>query len=218
MAQAIYKEWFINFRFPGYEKIRMVKSELGMIPEGWEVTKIGELLRKIERKPRVKKEDYLEQGDVPAIGQGAEFIGGYTNDYDALHDNPLPIIVFGDHTRIIKYLDFPFASGADGTQLLYPENEELMPAYFYYAAKNIDLSNFAYARHFKFLKEQEVLIPDSQTLKTFNHNVELFLKQSSIFQKKNDNLCKTRDLLLPKLISGEIDVEKMDIRISEEVN
>jgi len=210
MAQAIYREWFVNFRFPGHEKVKMVKSELGMIPEGWEVAKVGDLLWKIERRPRVKKEDYLKQGEIPAIDQGAEFIGGYTNDHDALHDNPLPIIVFGDHTRIVKYIDFPFASGADGTQLLYPENEELMPAYFYYTVKNIDLSSFAYARHFKFLKEQEVLIPDSQTLKLFNENVGLFLKQTSIFRKRNDVLRKTRDLLLPKLISGEIDVENMN--------
>lgn len=215
MAQAIYKEWFVNFRFPGNEKVKMVKSKLGIVPEGWEVAKIGELLRKVERKLRVKKEDYLEQGEIPAIDQGAEFIGGYTNDYDALHDNPLPIIVFGDHTRIIKYVDFPFASGADGTQLLYPKNEELMPAYFYYAVRNIDLSNFAYARHFKFLKEQEVLIPNNPTLKLFNENVGLFLKQMSIFRKRNDTLRKTRDLLLPKLISGEVDVEKMDIKIVE---
>lgn len=209
MAQAIYREWFVNFRFPGHKKVKKVKSKLGMIPEGWEVAKIGELLRKVERKLRVKKEDYLEQGEIPAIDQGAEFIGGYTNDYDALHDNPLPIIVFGDHTRIIKYVDFPFASGADGTQLLYPKNEELMPAYFYYAVRNIDLSNFAYARHFKFLKEQEVLIPNNPTLKLFNENVELFLKQMSIFRKSNDTLRKTRDLLLPKLISGEVDVSQI---------
>ncbi len=212
MAQALYKEWFVNFRFPGHTKVKMVRSKLGMIPEEWEVVKIGEILRKLERKLRIKKEDYLEQGEIPAIDQGAEFIGGYTNDYDALHDNPLPIIIFGDHTRVLKYVDFPFASGADGTQLLYPKNEELMPAYFYYAVRNIDLSNFAYARHFKFLKEHEVLIPNNPTLKLFNENVGLFLKQMSIFRKRNDTLRKTRDLLLPKLISGEIDVEGLDIR------
>jgi type I restriction enzyme S subunit len=207
MAQAIYKEWFVNFRFPRHKKVKMVKSKLGMIPDGWEVVKIGELLRKIERRPRVKKVDYLAQGAIPVVDQGSDFIGGYTNEYDALHDNPLPIIVFGDHTRIIKYIDFPFASGADGTQLLYPKNEALMPAYFYYVVMNVDLSNFAYARHFKFLKDKEVLIPGISTLKLFNENVGALLKQASILRKRNDNLRKTRDLLLPKLISGEIDVE-----------
>ncbi|MBI4743837.1 MAG: restriction endonuclease subunit S [Actinobacteria bacterium] len=194
----------------------MINSELGKIPEGWEVKKVGELLCKIKRKLKIKKEDYLEQGSIPSIDQSSTFIGGYTNESDALHSDPLPIIVFGDHTRIIKYVDFPFASGADGTQLLYPSNEDLMPAYFYYAIKNIDLSDFAYARHFKFLKEQKVIIPTSQTLKHFNQLVGLLLNQMSLLRKKNDNLRRTRDLLLPKLISGELDVSDLEIAIREQ--
>lgn len=221
MAQAIYREWFVNFRFPGHEKVKMVTpsplgrgggegvNNIGMIPEGWEVKKVGEILRKINRKPRIKKEDYLKEGDIPTIDQSTSFIGGLTNDIEALHETPLPIVVFGDHTRIVKYIDFPFASGADGTQLLYPENEELMPAYFFYAVNNIDLSNFAYARHFKFLKAQNILVPHNPSLKIFNDIAGSFLRQMSSLRKKNDNLRITRDLLLPKLISGEIDVEKI---------
>jgi type I restriction enzyme S subunit len=210
MAQMIYREWFINFRFPGHEKVKMVKSAFRMIPEGWEVKKVGELLRKINRKPRIKKEDYLKEGDIPTIDQSTSFIGGYTNDTEALYETPLPIVVFGDHTRIVKYIDFPFASGADGTQLLYPEDEELMPAYFFYAINNIDLTNFAYARHFKFLKAQDLLVPSGLSLNKFNEIAGSFLKQKSSLRKKIDNLRKTRDLLLPKLISGEIDVEEME--------
>ena len=55
MAQSIYQEWFINFRFPGHEKVRMVESELGMIPEGWEVVKIGNILTNIKNRPKIKK-------------------------------------------------------------------------------------------------------------------------------------------------------------------
>lgn len=216
MAQRIYKEWFIDFRFPGYEKVKFVDSEMGKIPEGWEVKKIGELLSKIKQKPRIKKEDYLEKGSIPAIDQSTSFIGGYTNKVDALHSEPLPIIVFGDHTRIIKYIDFPFASGADGTQLLYPTNKDLMPAYFYYSIKNIDLSDFAYARHFKFLKEQKIILPTSQILNNFNKLTGILLDQMSLLRKKNDRLRETRDLLLPKLISGELDVSDLDIKIKED--
>lgn len=61
MAQMIYREWFVNFRFPGHEKVEMVKSELGMIPEGWEVKKVGKMLSKIERKPKIKKKIIYRQ-------------------------------------------------------------------------------------------------------------------------------------------------------------
>jgi len=71
--------------------------------------------------------------------------------------------IFGDHTRAVKFSKEPFACGADGTQLLYPNGEHIDPTYFYYAVKNIDLSNYFYARHFKFLKEQEIEIHDNVT-------------------------------------------------------
>ena len=214
MAQSIYKEWFVNFRFPGHEKVKMIDSELGKIPEGWEVRKIGELLRELNRKPKIKKTEYLPEGEIPIIDQGSSFVGGYTNKTEFLHEEPLPIVVFGDHTRIVKYVDFPFASGADGTQLLYPKNEALMPGYFYYAVKNIDLSDFAYTRHFKFLKEQEIFVPNKSALKIFNDIVGSFLKQKSLLLEKNDTLFKTRDILLPKVISGEIDVEDLNIKMN----
>ena len=67
--------------------------------------------------------------------------------------------IFGDHTRIVKFSKEPFASGADGTQLLYPIGD-VDPTFFYYSIKNIDLSNYFYARHFKYLKEQEICVPD----------------------------------------------------------
>jgi type I restriction enzyme S subunit len=211
MAQNIYREWFVNFCFAGHEKVKIVDSEFGPKPEGWEVTRLGNLLRKLARKPRLKKEQYLEDGRVPAIDQGSAFVGGYTNAAEFTQDDPLPIIVFGDHTRVVKYIDFPFASGADGTQLLYPRDEDLMPAYFYYLVKNIDLSDYAYARHFKFLKDQVVLVPNRSVLREFNETVESMLKLMSLIRSKNDILRRIRDLLLPKLISGEIAVENLDI-------
>jgi type I restriction enzyme S subunit len=78
MARMIYREWFVNFRFPGHEKVKMVDSPLGKILEGWEVKKVGELLEKIPRKKKIQKQDYLESGEIPVVDQGKDFIGGYT--------------------------------------------------------------------------------------------------------------------------------------------
>jgi len=136
MAQALYREWFVKFRFPGHENVRMVDSPLRKIPEGWEVIKVRDLLKKIERKPRIKKRDYKSFGDIPIVDQGRDFVGGYTSDSDAMHDAPLPIIIFGDHTRILKYVDFPFASGADGTQLLRSNDKRMPMLLFFYVLFN----------------------------------------------------------------------------------
>jgi type I restriction enzyme S subunit len=212
MAQNLYREWFVKFCFPGHEKVQMVDSPMGKIPEGWEVIKIGGLLEKVRRKKKLKKQYYEIDGPIPVVDQGRDFIGGYTTDPETLIDSPLPIIVFGDHTRVLKYVDFPFACGADGTQLLRPNTEQMPMSLFYYVLKSIDLSNFAYARHFKFLKEQEILVPNEQIARLFAQVADPMRDLIRCLLSRNTNLRRTRDLLLPKLISGELDVSDLDIK------
>jgi len=216
MAQALYREWFVKLRFPGHEKVRMVDSPLGKIPEGWEVAKVTELLEKVKRKAKIKKQDYQLLGDIPIVDQGRDFIAGYTNECNALYNAPLPIVVFGDHTRILKYVDFPFACGADGTQLLRSVEKRMPMSLFYYVLSSINLTNFAYARHFKFLKEQDVLLPSEAISVAFSNLADPLRNYIRALTKRNDNLRTTRDLLLPKLVSGELDVSELDISIREE--
>jgi len=216
MAQALYREWFVKFRFPGHEKVRMVDSALGKIPDGWDVVKVGDLLEKIKRKAKIKKQDYRSEGDIPVVDQGRDFIGGFTSDLDALHDAPLPIIIFGDHTRILKYIDFPFACGADGTQLLRSDQKRMPMSLLFYVLESIDLTSFAYARHFKFLKEKEVLLPAEYVAAAFSDFADPLRDHIRAVTSKNTNLRQTRDLLLPKLISGDLDVSDMEINIPEE--
>jgi type I restriction enzyme, S subunit len=204
MGRSLYREWFVNFRFPGHEKVPLVDSPLGPIPKGWEIARVGELLQKVPQQEKIKAKDYLPLGPLAVVDQGREFIGGYTDNVDASYSSDLPVIVFGDHTRVLKYIDFPFACGADGTQLLRSRSERMPMSLFFYALSAIELSNFAYARHFKFLKEQQLPLPDIQTALSFAGAVDSFREKISSLQKINDNLRHTRDLLLPKLISGEI--------------
>ncbi|WP_419600240.1 restriction endonuclease subunit S [Thiolapillus sp.] len=215
IAQNLYREWFVKFRFPGHANVRMVDSPLGETPEGWDIVKVGELLEKIKRKKKIKKQDYQLEGEIPVVDQGKDFVGGFTCDPDALHNDPLPIIVFGDHTRILKFIDFPFACGADGTQLLRSNTSRMPMSLFYSVLKSIDLSSFAYARHFKFLKEQEVLLPDEGSAEAYADFVEPLRDHIRSLMRKNNNLRQTRDLLLPKLISGELDVSTLPIDIGE---
>jgi type I restriction enzyme S subunit len=200
-AELIYKEWFINLRFPGYEKCNI---EEGM-PEGWIKVSVNNILAKHKRKTKVKKEVYLENGNTPVIDQSRSFIGGYTNDEDAVEEN-IPAIIFGDHTRIVKYIDFKFASGADGTQLIYSNSEKISQEYLYFAIKNIDLSDYAYARHFKYLKQEEIYIPSEKIMKQFTKISKNILTQVSILRNQNEKLKEARDIFIPRLISGEIEV------------
>ena len=143
-AQRLYKEWFIDLRFPGYETARIVDG----VPDGWRLETIGNLIKKVARTEQIKTSDYLHEGKYPVIDQSREFIAGYTDKEDAVIRSDIPAIVFGDHTRIVKYIQFPFAKGADGTQLVISANPNMPQILLYCSIVNIDLSNYHYARHF----------------------------------------------------------------------
>ncbi len=211
LAQALYREWFVHFRFPGHEKVRMVDSKLGRIPEGWNWIKVGKLLKKIRRPVKIYNKEYVSDGMIPVIDQGREFIGGYTDNLDSQISNDLPVIVFGDHTRALKFINFPFACGADGTQLLKSNNERMPMTLFYYALLSIGLSDFTYARHFKFLKEEPILLPSISISDLFDQFVSPLLDQIMNLMERNKNLLQTRNLLLLRLISGELEIKNIDV-------
>lgn len=104
---------------------------------------------------KVKKNEYLIDGEYPIIDQGKELIAGYTNNKNNLYKFDLPIIVFGDHTRILKFIDFPFCLGADGVKALLP-NKVFDVKYLYYFFNTLNIQSRGYSRHFKFLKKFSV--------------------------------------------------------------
>jgi type I restriction enzyme S subunit len=201
-ARQLYREWFVRLRFPGREHTRIVNG----VPEGWCSKTVGSVLAKIESKKKIPKESYLVEGPIPCVDQSAEFIGGFTDDEDAVYMQPLPIIVFGDHTRILKFVNFPFARGADGTQVIYSNTDRISSEYLYLSLKEIDLSNYFYARHFKFLKEKELLLPKASLVQEFTAFARPCFEQIQTLRLQNQKLRTARDLLLPRLMSGEIAV------------
>jgi type I restriction enzyme S subunit len=203
-AQNIYKEWFTHLRFPGHENVDI--NEKSGLPVGWNQDFLDNQLDKVRRIGKLKKDDYLEFGDFPIIDQSNGFIGGYSNDRKVVQFEPLPLVIFGDHTRRVKYVNFPFISGADGTQLLSPLNKNMLPAYFYLSIKSIDLSDYAYARHYKYLKQQTIIIPNDSILKLFNDKVCPMLEQGIKLLSYNTKLKTARDILLPRLMNRTIEV------------
>ena len=113
--------------------------------------------------PKAPKSDYQERGKFPVVDQGQDLVVGFVDDDELLFPGQVPVIVFGDHTRILKYVDFPFVVGADGTQLIVPASERLDIRFFYYALTNLPIRNLGYSRHFRLLKEQLVRFPENLT-------------------------------------------------------
>jgi len=123
----------------------------------WDKEKVENALTKIKRKRKIKKSDYLKEGKFPVIDQGGKFIAGFSDKEDCVYTD-IPITIFGDHTRNLKYVKEPFITGADGTQCLIPTTE-FDRRFFYFALKNTKLKNYGYERHFKYLKEQFIAKP-----------------------------------------------------------
>lgn len=110
-------------------------------------------------KTKIEQNKIQEKGKYPVITQESEkFISGYTDEENAISD--LPLVVFGDHTCVFKYIDFPFIRGADGTQLLKTNKDEVFAKYFYYYLCSIKVENSSkYERHFKYLKTEKIPLP-----------------------------------------------------------
>lgn len=203
-AQRLYKEWFVDLRFPGHEHTKIVDG----VPEGWGRASVGSLIGKVARTKQIPTSEYLSNGKIPVIDQSREFIAGYTNDVQAIVKSEVPIIVFGDHTRILKLIQFPFAKGADGTQLIISASERMPQRLLYCSLMNIDLSNYHYARHFKYLKAEIILLPLKGIADDFEKITDPIFKK---IQSCRDQCCwgqEARDRLLPKLMNGEIELKK----------
>lgn len=202
VAQRLYKEWFVDLHFPGYENTKIVDG----VPEGWIKEKIGKIIKKVHRTKQIVASEYKDEGSIPIVDQSRAFVAGYTNDLEARVDFGIPIIVFGDHTRIVKLIQFPFAKGADGTQLIISDCLEMPQRLLYCSIMNIDLSNYHYARHFKYLKEEKIMIPTVKVANEFENNVTGIFSKIQNCRDEIIRCQKTRDLLLPKLMSGEVEV------------
>ena len=104
---------------------------------------------------KISKNLYLKSGLYPIIDQGKEEIAGYSDKNINIFDK-IPVIIFGDHTRIFKYVDYPFFSGADGVKILKNTSSLFLDKYLYYSLKNFKIPNTGYNRHFKWLKDFKI--------------------------------------------------------------
>ena len=137
------------------------------VKSNYSVTKLDTLLMNINgNTTKIQKSKILDNGKYPVVTQEAEeLISGFSNEEDAITD--LPLIVFGDHSCTVKFVDFPFIRGADGTQLLKINQAKAISKYVYYFLSAAEIENAGrYQRHFKYLKNMEIPLPPLQIQQT----------------------------------------------------
>lgn len=236
MAQTLYREWFVKFRFPGYEKVRMMESELGLIPDGWETRPLREITKFINRGISPK---YNDDSDSIVINQKCIRDGRLNLAPSRKHSSKVP------EDKLIRFGDVLINSTGTGTlgrvAQVYMKLENCTVdshVTIVRAIDNIDINYFGccllqYQLHFERLgtgstNQTElsrdsigsivVLVPDIEAMNNFGRIVSPIRNQTMNLLNKNINLNHTRDLLLPKLISGRLDVENLDIDIGGDDN
>jgi len=118
-----------------------------------------DVFKSISTKPyQIKKSEIKTEGNIPVIDQGQKLIAGYSNDKKYILNNK-GIILFGDHTTLIKFIDFNFIVGADGVKLLKPYDKNNNIKFLYYALKEYNISAEGYKRHYSILRQIELPVP-----------------------------------------------------------
>ncbi|MBP3973232.1 restriction endonuclease subunit S [Pseudoxanthomonas spadix] len=130
--------------------------------EAWKEKKLGELIETVSPPSKLPSSSYLATGKFPIVDQSQDAICGWTDDAQALVEEPLPLIVFGDHTCAIKLVEMPFAQGADGIKIL-AAKPVVAIEYLFHSLNHQPLVMEDYKRHFSVLKERRVFFPSVES-------------------------------------------------------
>jgi len=225
MARSLYREWFVKFRFPGHEQVQMVDSELGPIPKGWEVKQLSEVCE-IIMGLSPKSEFYNENAEGLPLHQGVTNFGAWF---------PTDKVYTTTITRLAQIGDILFSVRAPVGRINIANKTIVIGRGICAIRSKTGKQNFVLQQlKDKFYEDNlmgggtiypsvtkeevqkiKMLVPLPEKILAFESQSLPVFRQIEVFLLKNDNLRKTRDLLLPRLISGEIDVENLDIKTSQ---
>jgi len=209
MARMLYREWFVKFRYPGHESDRFYESELGLIPEGWEVGRLDDAI-------------VLQRGfDLPKKKRKPENVPVYASTGIVDFHNEVKVKAPGVITGRSGSLGTVMYANDDywplNTTLWVKEFRKVTPLYAFYLLSGLGLDRYNSGAAVPTLNRNDVhglpvVLPNKCILEKFSQYVDYLLVLKKNLLSKNNNLRQTRDLLLPRLISGEIDVENLDIK------
>ena len=200
MAQSLYREWFVHFRFPGHEAVKMVDSPLGRIPEGWEIGRLDDVVV-LQRGFDLPKGERID-GEVPIYA--ATGVSGFHNEAKVKG----PGVVTGRSGTIgdVIYVQEDF--WPLNTALWAKEFPKSEPLYAYYVLSSLDLKQFNSGAAVPTLNRNDIhcldaLIPSGRMQTQFQDVAGRIHRQMRVLEVKNKCLRMTRDLLLPKLLQGK---------------
>jgi type I restriction enzyme S subunit len=223
MAQTIYKEWFVNFHFPGYENTKFIDSAIGKIPEGWGIKKASEaitinprvLISKTEKIPFVTMDKLsydsmiINSWDYCINKNGSKF-----QNNDTLFARITPCLENGK-TGFVQFLNED-GIGVGSTEFIVLRSNSLSPEYVYLLSRQHDfrsnaINSMAGASgrqrvHVDCFNKYLLANPEKEILNLFTKTIRPLFRQINCLNEKNNILHRTRDLLLPKLMSGEVEV------------
>jgi type I restriction enzyme S subunit len=200
-ARELYKEWFVRMRFPDYKKTRFKKG----IPDKWRIEKVKSIVNRHKFGRTYRPEELIETGNVIVIDQSTKALLGYhNNEPDNKSSSGKPMIIFGDHTCKMQLMveDFSLAEN-----VIPVSSKNNIPIYFLYYLIESLVETTEYKRHWNDLVTKPVLIPIDDLQKRYSDIVKPFFEQINILIKQNTELRKIRDRLLPRLISGKLQVK-----------
>jgi len=231
MARTIYREWFVNFRFPGHEKTS-VKSGKGQIPEGWQVQKVTDAVD-VDPPTTVRKEGvkpFVSMGSlshnsmhITDIEERAGNSGSKFRNGDTLFARITPCLENGK-TGFVQFLPNSAAVGFGSTEFIVLRSRTVSPEYVYLMARSEEFRENAIKSMSGATGRQRVqeacfdrffiAHPPSELLQSFQSVVTPMFRLAYVLSLKNENLRQTRDLLLPKLVSGEISLETAEAEVA----
>lgn len=153
---------------------------------------------------KIQTSDYLKTGLYPIIDQGQTEIAGYTNEKEGLFTD-VPAIIFGDHTRILKYVDTPCFLGADGVKLLKAKIAKPNYKYLFYALSSAKIPDTGYSRHFKWLKEVNIPLPPLEEQRRI---ASILGKVSDLISLRKQQLAKLDELVKSRFVEMFGDPER----------
>lgn len=197
-AQTQFDEWFVNFRFPGYENTKFVDSEMGEIPEGWEIKSVLDVIERISPGKKYDNKSASPSGAVPVLDQGASGFIGYHNDEPGVVASiDKPVVVFTNHTCYYRILTEPFSCIQNVLPYVGKNGYDTFFVYFLTKEK-IKMSE--YKGHWPEFEQQVFAIPTPELANKFSKLAKVFIEKIVSCEKENILLKSQRDRLLAKLI------------------
>lgn len=202
IAQLLYNEWFVKFKFPGHEKVKMVDSgtEYGNIPEGWEIKNVESLIKRIPVGKKYENKNVLKTGKVPVLDQGRSgFIGFHNDEPGVTASAENPVIVFANHTCYQNIIIYSFSAIQNVLPFIPNDGRDIF--WLHWATKDLIKFN-DYKGHWPEFITKKLIVPSVDATKRFGSLVGKYVTMMHELVTENNNLSKTRDLLIPQLVTG----------------